>query len=83
MTIIIGEQSPRDAIRQRVTTMVADICGDESCLIRPVLGACIDHAIDRRWPSPVMTFVPLLVFRDVQECVRQGQCPGLSETTWP
>lgn len=71
----------RERIRQRVMTMVRESCADASCPIEPMLESCVDWAIDQRWPSPVSVFVPLLAVRDVQECIRQGSCTGLTEVT--
>lgn len=78
----MNHQTSRAAVRDQVASMVTDICHDASCLVQPVLDACIDQAIDRRWPSKVATFVPLLAFRDVQECVLNGSCPDLPEASW-
>jgi hypothetical protein len=69
--------SSRDQIRQRVWSMVAG--ADTERLAAPELDACVEQAIDWHWPSAVATYVPLLAFRDVQDCVRHGSCPGISE----
>ncbi len=61
--------------RTRVMTMVTELCADESCPIQPVLGRCVDQALQSRWSNPVKTYVPLLAFREVQECIRLGYCP--------
>lgn len=71
----------REDITARVTRMVTELCGDESCSIQPVLEQCVDDAISSYWPNTVGTFTPLLAFRDVKECIRQGSCPP--RTTMP
>jgi hypothetical protein len=65
----------RDDITARVIRMVTELCSDESCPIQPVLEQCVDDAISSYWPNKVETFTPLLAFRDVKECIRQGSCP--------
>ena len=61
--------------RNRVYNMVAELCSDASCPIQPVLDRCVSDAVAARWSSPIKTFVPLLAFREVQECIRLGFCP--------
>jgi hypothetical protein len=61
--------------RERVFAMVAEICNDESCPIQSVLDRCVSEAVAARWENPVKTYVPLLAFREVQQCIRQGYCP--------
>jgi hypothetical protein len=61
--------------KNRVFHMVAELCSDGSCPIQPVLDRCVSDAVEARWSNPVKTFVPLLAFREVQECIRLGYCP--------
>ena len=69
--------SKRAEIRARVMAVAQMACADASCPIEPMLEACVDWAVDRRWPSAVDTFVPLLAVRDVQDCIRRGYCADL------
>lgn len=73
-------ESQEDA-RARVLTMVAEVCKDDSCPIQPVLDQCVSDAVTFRWQGTVKNYVPLLAFRDVQECIRLGYCPDLGEAT--
>ncbi len=61
--------------RTRLMTMVTELCADESCPIQSELERCVDQALHSRWSNPVKTYVPLLAFREVQECIRLGYCP--------
>ena len=70
----------RDDITARVMRMVTELCGDDSCPIQPVLRQCVDDAISSHWPNKITTFAPLLAFREVKECIRQGSCPPRTET---
>jgi len=67
--------------RTRVMTMAADLCADASCPIQPVLDRCVDRALESRWSSPIKTYIPLLAFREVQECIRLGACPEFETGT--
>ncbi len=71
----------REDIAARVMRMVTELCADETCPIQPVLEQCVDDAISSYWPNTVETYTPLLAFRDVRECIRQGSCPP--QTTMP
>lgn len=62
--------------RVRLMAMVTEVCADESCPIASVLDKCVDQALMSRWSNPVKTYIPLLAFREVQECIRLGYCPG-------
>ena len=72
-------ESIEDA-RARVLTMVDEACKDRSCPIQPVLDQCVSDAVALRWQGVVKNYVPLLAFRDVQECIRLGYCPDQPET---
>ncbi len=61
--------------RRRVMTMAFESCADETCPIQSELERCVDQALQSRWSNPVKTYVPLLAFREVQECIRLGYCP--------
>lgn len=69
-----GQMSLNEA-RIRVMAMVAEHCHDDSCPIQSVLDQCVSDAVAGRWDSRVKSFVPLLAFREVQECIRRGYCP--------
>ncbi len=64
-----------DDARSRVMTMAIESCADESCPIQSELERCVEHALQSRWANPVKTYIPLLAFREVQECIRLGYCP--------
>jgi ribosomal protein S2 len=71
----------RDEAIRHVMALVAEECSDETCLIKPVLEQCVAHAVDSRWQEGGVTnFVPILAFREVQECIRNGSCPDLEES---
>lgn len=74
------EALSREDITARVMRMVTELCGDESCPIQPVLEQCVDDAISTYWTNKITTFAPLLAFRDVKECIRQGSCPPRTGT---
>ena len=61
--------------RTRVMTMAIEACVDETCPIQAQLERCVDQALQSRWSNPVKTYIPLLAFREVQECIRLGYCP--------
>ncbi len=61
--------------RIRVMTMAIESCVDETCPIQAQLERCVDQALQSRWANPVKTYIPLLAFREVQECIRLGYCP--------
>jgi len=61
-----------------VMKMAEDSCADESCLVKPVLGQCVSNAVEARWDGTVSNFVPILAFREVQECIQLGYCPDRS-----
>ncbi len=67
-------QSYEDA-RMRVMAMALEACADHGCPIEAQLERCVDEALRERWGNPVKTYVPLLAFREVQECIRLGSCP--------
>ncbi len=67
-----------DQARTRLMAMATEVCADDSCPILPVLERCVDQALESRWSNPVKTYVPLLAFREVQECIRRGHCPNLA-----
>ena len=64
-----------DQARTRLMAMATEVCADDSCPILPVLDGCVDQALRSRWSNPVKTYIPLLAFREVQECIRLGYCP--------
>ncbi len=68
----------REDALARVLAMALSVCGDASCSIQPVLDQCVAESVDRFWPGSVRNYVPVLAFREVQECIRRGTCPGLT-----
>ncbi len=76
-----GDIRSFEEARMRVMTMAAELCADETCPVQAQLGRCVDQALQSRWSNPVKTYIPLLAFREVQECIRLGYCPELETRT--
>ena len=63
-------------VAYRIRLAVSEHCADECCTIFASLDACARDAVAALWASPVKTYVPLLAYRQVRECIRQGSCPS-------
>jgi hypothetical protein len=63
-------------VAHRVHLAISEHCTGDCRTIFASLDACARDAVAALWASPVKTYVPLLAYRQVRECIRQGSCPS-------
>lgn len=64
----------RAAITARVIAAVAETCSGSCCTVAPEIPDCAAHAVDALWNRPIVSYIPLLAYREVHDCIRLGSC---------
>lgn len=73
-TVFGSDTRTIDEVIALVTREASEGCAGDCCALAAQLDQCAQQEVARLWSSPIKAFVPLLAFRNVQDCIRRGHC---------
>lgn len=71
-----------DEVARRVHLTISEHCTGDCCAVASSLEHCAEEAVAALWMNPVKIYIPLLAYRHVQDCIRQGHCSPQQEMSW-
>lgn len=68
-------------VAHRVHLAISEHCTGDCREVASSLERCAEEAVSALWANPIKIYIPLLAYRRVQDCIRQGYCPSQQEMT--